>query len=40
MRANRKPWREVCISLGLCRSGANEKLNGALDYLSELIGDV
>ena len=40
MRANRKPWREVCGTLGLCRSGANEKLNGALDYLSEVIGDV
>ena len=37
LRANHEPWRDVCFKLGLCRSSANEKLNGALDYLSEVI---
>ena len=37
LRANHEPWRDVCFKLGLCRSSANEKLNGALDYLSNVI---
>ncbi|MBR1399044.1 MAG: hypothetical protein IJ564_02570 [Alphaproteobacteria bacterium] len=39
LRANHEPWRDVCFKLGMCRSAANEKLNSALDYLSEVIGE-
>ena len=34
-KAQRKPWKFICTVLGISRSSANDKLNKALDYLSD-----
>lgn len=36
-KAQRKPWKFTCTALGISRSSGNEKLNKALDFLSEKI---
>ena len=36
-KAQRKPWKFICTALGISKSSGNEKLNKALDYLSEKI---
>ena len=36
-KAQRKPWKFICTVLGISRSSANDKLNKALDYLSDRI---
>ena len=34
-KAQRKSWKFICTTLGISRSSGNEKLNKALDFLSE-----
>lgn len=34
-KAQRKPWKFICTVLGISKSSGNEKLNKALDYLSD-----
>ena len=36
-KAQRKPWKFICTALGISKSSGNEKLNKALDYLSDRI---
>jgi len=36
-KAQRERWRDICGKLGISKSSANEKLNRALDYLSDKI---
>ena len=36
-KAQRKSWKFICTTLGISRSSGNEKLNKALDFLSEKI---
>ena len=36
-KAQRKPWKFICTALGISKSSGNEKLNKALDFLSEKI---
>ena len=35
IRLQRKSWKFICTTLGISRSSGNEKLNKALDFLSE-----
>lgn len=36
-KAQRKSWKFICTTLGISKSSGNEKLNRALDYLSDRI---